>query len=102
MGQYGDGFEEPQPEVCDLCGEVVGRGHLAYSMVEGLRGFAICDRHSFEAEARFQPSYRDLRARQAPFSPDPRMLTRQPPYGQGEFSRGFTEIQGLQHPLLLP
>lgn len=35
--------DEPQPEVCDLCGLLVGGRHLAVSDVEGLRGARICD-----------------------------------------------------------
>ncbi len=35
--------EEPQPEVCDLCGLLVGGSHLITSTVEGLEGRRICD-----------------------------------------------------------
>ena len=36
-------LNEPQPEVCDLCGLLVGGRHLAVSDVEGLRGARVCD-----------------------------------------------------------
>jgi hypothetical protein len=34
---------EPQPEVCDLCGNEVGGARLVQSEIEGLRGYFICD-----------------------------------------------------------
>lgn len=54
--------DEIQPEVCDLCGNLVGHQHLLDSQVEGLRGYAICDLHRFERRARVTPSFRDIRA----------------------------------------
>lgn len=51
----------PQPEICELCGNLVERARLVVSDVEGLRGYAICDFHPFEAKARSQPSHRDYR-----------------------------------------
>lgn len=35
--------DDPQPEVCDLCGLQVGGAHLVTSEVEGLAGYRICD-----------------------------------------------------------
>jgi hypothetical protein len=34
--------DEPQPEVCDLCGLLVGGNRLITADVEGLRGRRIC------------------------------------------------------------
>lgn len=51
-----------QPEVCDLCGALVGHEHLREVDVEGLRGLKICDLHPFERRTVTAPSFRDLQA----------------------------------------
>lgn len=35
--------DEPQPEICELCGTRVGGQHLLLVETEGLRGRYICD-----------------------------------------------------------
>lgn len=35
--------DEPQPEVCQLCGLLVGGARLREAYTEGLRGMRICD-----------------------------------------------------------
>lgn len=35
--------DEPQPEVCSLCGTIVGGSHLQLTQAEGLQGMYICD-----------------------------------------------------------
>lgn len=49
-----------QVEFCELCGMPIGHRHLMIAEVQGLRGFAVCDAHGFEARARSLPSNTDL------------------------------------------
>lgn len=63
--------EDLQPEVCELCGGLIGHVHLLETDVEGLRGYKVCDRHSFEATARVTPSLQDYqRYGPGPFATD--------------------------------
>lgn len=50
--------DDPQPEVCDLCGLTIGGSHLQISDVEGLRGANVCDAHQ-SCRMRSRPSYKD-------------------------------------------
>lgn len=50
-----------QTEVCELCGALVERSALMEVDIEGLRGYAICNKHPHEAKTRNKPSYRDYR-----------------------------------------
>lgn len=50
--------DDPQPEVCDLCGLTIGGAHLQPADVEGLRGAYVCDAHR-SCRMRSAPSYRD-------------------------------------------
>lgn len=69
-----------QPEVCDLCGNLIGHRHLIEADVEGLRGQAICDIHSFERRARVTPGRQDLRrSSRLPYAPE--VGQRLPPVG---------------------
>ncbi len=54
--------DEPQPEVCDLCGLQVPAARLALSDVEGLRGHLICDVTPGCREFRSAPSFNDKKA----------------------------------------
>lgn len=70
---------ELQPEVCELCGSLVGHQHLMDVDVEGLRGYKVCDLHRFERIARVTPSLNDYRVMNPPVpSPD---VARQQPIG---------------------
>jgi len=53
--------EDPQPEVCDLCGLMVGGAHLATSEVEGLEGYRICDVTPGCRAFRSSPTFNDRR-----------------------------------------
>lgn len=72
---------EGQLEVCDLCGLLVPNERLVDCDVEGLRGYAICDTHRFEAEARFRPSFNDYRRFGDPLPDAPDAGKRLEPYG---------------------
>ena len=54
--------EEPQPEVCDLCGLQVPAARLMVSDVEGLRGFRICDITPGCQQFRSSPTFNDRKA----------------------------------------
>lgn len=58
--------EEPQPEVCDLCGLLVGGAHLLTAEVEGLRGARICDATPGCRDYRTALSFRDRRQAAGP------------------------------------
>lgn len=74
-----------QPEVCELCGMLIGHEHLVDADVEGLRGFRICDSHQFERRARVTPSWRDIQAMSTP--PEaPDAGQRLPPTGGADFT----------------
>lgn len=52
---------DEQPEVCELCGSLVGRDHLRVAQVEGLQGRRVCDLHPFERDTVYRPSDNDYR-----------------------------------------
>jgi len=61
MGNYPPSHrsvDDPQPEVCDLCGLTIGGAHLQLSDVQGLRGAHVCDAHD-SCRMRSKPSYQD-------------------------------------------
>ena len=51
--------DDPQPEVCEWSGIIVGGRHLLTADVEGVRGFRISDATKFLASARQRLAYRD-------------------------------------------
>lgn len=69
----------PQIEVCDLCGLGVEHASLKESETHSLRGFAICDKHPWEASVRDKPEFQDLR-RHSRRRRDA-AIRRHPPYG---------------------
>lgn len=63
MGNYPPSHrntDDPQPEVCDLCGLTIGGAHLFISDAEGLEGAAVCDAHqSCRMRHRMMPRLED-------------------------------------------
>jgi len=58
--------DEPQPEVCDLCGLQVGGAHLVTSDVEGLAGYRICDVTPGCRRFRTEQGFRDRKKASGP------------------------------------
>ena len=50
---------DPQPEVCEVCGLLVGGVHLRTEFIEGLEGVEICQYHKW----RHRLTYEDIRQR---------------------------------------
>lgn len=72
--------DDEQPEVCMVCGALVGHKHLRVAEVEGLQGVRVCDLHPFERETVYYPSRNDyLRTTQPPQAPEAGQ--RLPPFG---------------------
>lgn len=67
---------EIQPEVCELCGLLVGNARLMIADVEGLRGRRVCDRHG---SLTTEPSFVDYTI-MAPFF-NPEAIEREEPIG---------------------
>ncbi len=62
-------LSDPQPEVCDLCGLLVGGRHLRLQNIDGLRGWRICQYHPY----RDKPTFRDIE-RMFPGVPGPKYV----------------------------
>mgnify|MGYP000076406239 CR=1 FL=1 len=81
-------LDEPQPEVCDLCGLHVGGAHLLIADTEGVRGYAVCDVQTGCGIWRSAISYNDRRrynAREHSTIGDSRIF---PPGGDTEWDTG--------------
>lgn len=64
-------IHDEQPEVCELCGGIIGHRHLREADVEGLRGRMVCSVHPFEARTLSYPSLNDYRSMSpGPFAPE--------------------------------
>ena len=53
--------DRPQPEVCQLTGDLTPSTDLIVSDVEGLRGVHVGSTYPWAAKARLRPSWNDLR-----------------------------------------